>query len=88
MLGASRGQRPLPPLKDDVLIGTLALRSISWNHRQGDLEISFDPALQGRGLGSEAMGLILAFAFDEVNLHRVELGHPRVRTTRVHSRGA
>jgi RimJ/RimL family protein N-acetyltransferase len=59
-------------LEGDELIGTLELDGILWAHRVCGMSIAIgDRANWGRGYGTEAAGLALAFAFDELNLHRV-----------------
>jgi RimJ/RimL family protein N-acetyltransferase len=63
----------LPPATD-ALIGLLELDGILWTHQVGGLSIGIgEPAYRGRGYGAEAMQLALAFAFHELNLHRVQL---------------
>ena len=60
--------------ESDELIGVLDLNGIEWQHRTGWLSISIgDRSKWGRGYGSEAMQLILAYAFQELNLHRIQL---------------
>jgi RimJ/RimL family protein N-acetyltransferase len=62
------------PLDGDELLGYLELESILWAHQHGWLSIAIgDPARQGQGFGAEALGLALHFAFQELNLHRVQL---------------
>ena len=64
----------LRTLDDDRLIGFVALHSIEWNNRAGLLSIGIGEAdFRGRGYGSEALRLILRYAFDELNLDRVGL---------------
>jgi RimJ/RimL family protein N-acetyltransferase len=59
---------------DDRLIGIVALHSIEWNNRAGQLSIGIgDADYRGKGYGSEALRLILRYAFDELNLERVGL---------------
>jgi RimJ/RimL family protein N-acetyltransferase len=61
-------------LDDEALIGYAELDGILWPHQVGWLSIAIgDPAHWGRGYGTEAMRLLLDFAFDELNLHRVQL---------------
>ncbi len=61
------------PLEGDDLLGLVELDGILWTHGTGWLSIGFgDPARWGQGYGAEALGLALAFAFDELNLHRVQ----------------
>jgi RimJ/RimL family protein N-acetyltransferase len=64
----------LRTLDDDRLIGFVALHSIEWNNRAGLLSIGIgEPDYRGKGYGSDALRLILRYAFDELNLERVGL---------------
>jgi RimJ/RimL family protein N-acetyltransferase len=61
-------------LEDDELIGYAELEGILWAHQVGWLSIAIgEPAHRGQGYGSEALGLLLTFAFNELNLHRLQL---------------
>ncbi|MFL7809933.1 MAG: GNAT family N-acetyltransferase [Anaerolineae bacterium] len=61
-------------LRDGTLIGYVELDGILWAHGVGWTSIALgDPARWGQGYGSEAMALLLSFAFNELNLHRVQL---------------
>jgi RimJ/RimL family protein N-acetyltransferase len=56
------------------MIGAIDLDSIHWNNGSAWLGIAIgDPVNRGLGYGSEAMHMVLRFAFDELNLHRVQL---------------
>lgn len=56
------------------LIGVCQLTAISRVHRSADLQIRIgDAAARGRGLGGEAVRLLLDHAFHDLNLHRVSL---------------
>ena len=58
----------------DDLIGLVDLDSIVWTSGVGWLAIGIgEPLYRGQGYGSEAMALLLRFAFHELNLHRVQL---------------
>ncbi|WP_181350528.1 GNAT family N-acetyltransferase [Thalassobacillus sp. CUG 92003] len=58
----------------DKLIGYIELEGILWNQRNGWVSIAIgDDAMQGKGYGTEAMELLMGFAFDELNLHRLQL---------------
>lgn len=60
--------------KTDAYIGQIALMHIDWRNRVAMLGIVIaKPENRKRGCGREAIGLILDFAFRQVNLHRVEL---------------
>lgn len=59
---------------DDALIGVLELDGILWAHGVAWISIALgDRRNWGKGYGRAAIGLALAFAFDELNLHRVQL---------------
>ena len=57
---------------DDTLAGTATLFDI--NREQGRAEIGYalHPSHWGRGLATEALGLVLGHAFDTLDLRRVE----------------
>jgi RimJ/RimL family protein N-acetyltransferase len=56
------------------LIGVCQLLSISPVHRSAELQIRIgDRTARGRGLGTEAVRSLVAFAFRDLNLHRVAL---------------
>ncbi len=60
--------------ENDELIGTVEIDGIQWAHRVGWLAIAIGPATRrGHGYGEEALRLALRFAFDELNLYRVQL---------------
>ncbi|MCH5584716.1 GNAT family N-acetyltransferase [Shimazuella sp. AN120528] len=61
-------------LENDVLIGFIALHSIEWNNQTGLLAIGIgDPKYRRRGLGRDAIQVMLRYAFHELNLNRVGL---------------
>ncbi|MGE5223430.1 MAG: GNAT family N-acetyltransferase [Omnitrophica WOR_2 bacterium] len=62
-------------LDSQRLIGFAVLMQISWNN--GDCMVAIgigERELWGKGYGTDAMKLILRYAFNELNLHRVTLG--------------
>ncbi|HET6872670.1 MAG TPA: GNAT family protein [Sporolactobacillaceae bacterium] len=60
--------------EDDRLIGFVALFNIEWNNRCATMAIGIgDEKDRGKGYGAEALQLILNYAFNELNLHRVGL---------------
>lgn len=64
------------PLKEggSRLIGYIRLSGIGWTNRSASLSIGIgDPNDQGKGYGSEAIEMILKYAFNELNLNRVSL---------------
>ncbi len=57
-----------------AIIGIAIVKDIEWPNRSGWLAIGIGkPSNQDRGLGSEAFGLLLDFAFGELNLRRLTL---------------
>jgi RimJ/RimL family protein N-acetyltransferase len=60
-------------LSDSVLLGLVALDEIQWNNGVAGLSIALAPEFWGQGYGTEAMQLLLRYAFLELNLHRVQL---------------
>ena len=57
---------------DDRLIGFARLERIEWNNGSGWLTLGIGSAEDRRqGYGAEALRLLLRYAFDELNLHRV-----------------
>jgi RimJ/RimL family protein N-acetyltransferase len=61
-------------LENDQLVGTCQLLAIDQRHRCAELQIRIgDPEARGRGLGTEAVKLLLSHAFADRDLHRVSL---------------
>ncbi len=59
---------------DEAYIGQVNLDSIDWKNRVGRIGIVIGSSEYfGLGYGTEAMKLLIAFAFREMNLHRLEL---------------
>ena len=57
---------------DDKPVGNCTLFGIDRDNRRCLLGYGLTPALQGRGLASEAVKLAINYAFDEIGLHRIE----------------
>jgi RimJ/RimL family protein N-acetyltransferase len=61
-------------LETDKLIGICQLHTIHHIHRSAELQIRLgDTAERGRGYGTEAVDLLLDFAFKDLNLQRIYL---------------
>lgn len=57
---------------DDRLIGFVRLEGIEWNNGSGRLTLGIGAAEdRGQGYGAEALRLVLRYAFEELNLHRL-----------------
>jgi RimJ/RimL family protein N-acetyltransferase len=61
-------------IEASALIGQIRLDHIDLRDRRASLAIGIDDSTQlGKGLGSEAVMLVLGYAFDGLKLHRVAL---------------
>jgi RimJ/RimL family protein N-acetyltransferase len=57
---------------DDRLIGFTRLFRIEWTHGTAALQIGIgDRSDRGKGYGTEALRMLLRYAFDEINLYRL-----------------
>lgn len=62
-------------LAEDKLIGYITLFGLRWPHGDAELGIGLgERAYWGRGYGTDAVRVILRYAFTELNLRRVTLG--------------
>jgi RimJ/RimL family protein N-acetyltransferase len=63
--------------EDDRLLGKAVLEWIDWSNGNGYLRIGIGSGQdRGHGLGAQALGLLLRFAFAELNLFRVTIVMP------------
>jgi RimJ/RimL family protein N-acetyltransferase len=61
-------------LTENKLIGGTGVFEIDWTGRSATTGISiFNPEYWGKGYGEDSMNLLLSFAFQNLNLNRVEL---------------
>lgn len=61
-------------LADDRLIGDVGLEIVGWAHGEAFVGIGLgEPEFWGKGYGTDAMWVVLRYAFDELNLRRVSL---------------
>jgi RimJ/RimL family protein N-acetyltransferase len=61
-------------LDDDRIIGEIGLDGISYTHGDAFVGIGIgEKEYWGRGCGTDAMNVMLRYAFTELNLHRVSL---------------
>ena len=68
---------------DDEYRGEIVLNEIDEDVRCAALRLAMRPAYRGRGYGTEAIELVLGFAFDGLDLHRVELEALSINTRAV-----
>lgn len=62
---------------DDRLLGKAILEWIDWSNGNGYLRLGIGSSRdRGQGLGTQALGLLLRFAFAELNLFRVTVVMP------------
>ncbi len=58
--------------EDNRLVGFIRIEWIEWNHGTGTVRLAIgDPSDRHRGYGSDALRLMLRFAFNELNLYRL-----------------
>jgi RimJ/RimL family protein N-acetyltransferase len=59
---------------DGRLVGEAGVSRIDWPRASGDVAAAiFDPADRGRGLGTEAILLVYAYAFDALGMNRLTI---------------
>ncbi|HVL68430.1 MAG TPA: GNAT family N-acetyltransferase [Vicinamibacterales bacterium] len=60
---------------DSMHVGNIKLGPVNWRHRFGEIGLIIgDRECWGRGVATEAITLITAFAFERLHLHRVSAG--------------
>jgi RimJ/RimL family protein N-acetyltransferase len=57
---------------DDTLIGTVTLFHPDFTHRRVEIGYALGRAYWGKGYMQETLNAVLNFAFDELDLHRIE----------------
>lgn len=65
----------------DKHIGNIKLGPINWQHRRADISLLIgDKSFWGKGVASQAIGLIVKFAFETLNLNKLQAGayHPNI----------
>lgn len=58
--------------EDDRVIGTCTLFAITLPHKRAELGFAVERSQWGKGYASEAAGAIVRFAFESMDLHRLE----------------
>ena len=59
--------------EDGGLLGFVLIHDIFWQARHGSVVIGIDPAQRGHGYGTDALRVLLKYAFLEMNFNRVGL---------------
>lgn len=59
-------------VEDDALIGKISLFRFDAEHRRAEIGYVLDRGYWNRGLATEALAEVLAWAFGELRLHRIE----------------
>lgn len=72
--------------QQDTILGEIVLNQIEWDSKNASFRIAmFQSVTCNQGYGSEAISLLLPFAFNTLNLHRIELEvfayNPRAKHT-------
>lgn len=61
--------------KDNHLVGCIGIHKIEWLHRRGDMSIVIgNRECWGKGIASEAIGLMTTHAFMKLNLNKLTAG--------------
>lgn len=58
-------------LESDV-IGEIKLNRIRWFNRKAEISLAIKKQFQRKGYGSDALSLLLNYAFNKMNFHRLE----------------
>ena len=62
----------IAPRAGGAVLGTCTLFRWEARHRRAEIGFALGRARQGKGFGTEAVGLLVAFAFQVLGLHRLE----------------
>lgn len=57
---------------DDTLIGVITLWNLDPGYHHGEIGYELNPADERQGIMTEALSAVLAFAFNDLGLHRLE----------------
>ncbi len=61
--------------KEGEPVGDIALMNINRTYRKCEFGFAIHPEHHGEGIGTTALELVLEYAFDELNMHRVMGGY-------------
>jgi [ribosomal protein S5]-alanine N-acetyltransferase len=54
-------------------LGHVMLHTVAWRHKRGEIGFWLVPAARGRGAGRTAVSLLVEWAFDVLDLERIEI---------------
>lgn len=54
-------------------IGQIAYFTVDTNNQHGEIEYVIGPSFQGRGYATEMTKAVIAFGFEKINFHRIEI---------------
>ena len=57
---------------ENKLIGEIGFRTIKWFNRKAEITLFISPDYQGKGHGKQALLMLMKFAFEKMNLYRLE----------------
>lgn len=57
---------------NNELIGEVRLRNLRWYNRKAEISVLISPKVQGKGFGRDAINAAARYAFERMNLHRLE----------------
>jgi RimJ/RimL family protein N-acetyltransferase len=58
--------------REGKTIGELKMKNFRWFNRKAELALIILPEEQGKGYGTDALKTIIEYAFNDMNLHRLE----------------
>jgi len=59
-------------LRDNQPIGEISLKTIRWYNRKAELQIALKKDARGKGIGGQALKMLIVYAFNALNFHRLE----------------
>lgn len=60
--------------RPDIAVGEVSINEADWDNRMANYRIAlYGEAFIGKGYGSAATRLVLAYGFNQMNLHRIDL---------------
>lgn len=54
-------------------VGTISLKQLSWDVKSGEIGYWLSPDFVGKGIVAQATEVMLAYGFNDINLHKIEI---------------